>query len=669
MTAATALLAAAVMAFPAIARPMTPEDLAGLNRMSDAAVSPDGKLLVFSMRETDFEADRGRTDLFALDLTTDGAAPVRWNTDPGSDGGQVFSRDGTMLYWLSSRSGDAQVWRAAVAGGEPQQVTDVKGGIDGFHLAPSENQLAYWKDVTPEAAELPGDGRVYDRLFARHWDTWDQGGKNELFTIALGANGLPVGDAVAISAALDGDVPGKPFGGGDDISFAPDGKTIYFALREKGTTEAWSTDLDIWSAPTDGSAAPVNLTDGDDGTDTHPVVSPDGKYLAYASMARAGYESDQLVLKIRDLETGAVRALTEDWNLSVDGISWMPGSDGLILTAADGWNTPIFRIGMSGAPEKMTALDGNHSVIAMTDGNLVYSLSSLTEPGDVYMTGPTVNPHRRLTAINADKLKDVELGEVSRFSFAGANDEEVFGYVVKPAGLADGEEAPTVLWSHGGPQGRWSNSWSSRWNPQAWAGAGYAIVTVDFHGSSGYGQDFQDSINNDWGGKPLVDLQKGLAAAREQYAFLNDEKACAAGGSYGGYMMNWIAGEWPDGMACLVNHAGLFDMRSFYYSTEELWFPEWDFGGPYYDRVEAYEKWNPATRVKNWKTPMLVIQGVKDYRVPYTQSLMAYTAAQRQGVDSRLLVFDDENHWILKPNNSLQWHREVFRWLDEHLAE
>ncbi|MEO0501572.1 MAG: S9 family peptidase, partial [Pseudomonadota bacterium] len=407
--------------------------------------------------------------------------------------------------------------------------------------------------------------------------------------------------------------------------------------------------------------------DGDDGTDPAPSVSPHGKYLASASRARAGYQSDRLALKVRDLATGDVRVVAPDWDHSVGSVGWTPDSAALIVTAKDGWNTPVYRVGLDGQIDQIVDMPGNNGVKAIEEAGLLFSNASLTTPGDLYLFGS--DGPRRLTSINAEKLDGIDLGSVERFSFQGANDDEVFGYVVRPAGLADGETAPTVLWSHGGPQGQWANSWSARWNPQIWAGAGYAIVTVDFHGSTGYGQEFTDSINGDWGGKPLEDLQKGLATAREQFDFLDDEKACAAGGSYGGFMMNWIEGAWPDGMACLVNHAGLFDMRSFYYSTEELWFPEWDFGGPYYANSDAYERWNPATKVGDWKTPMLVIHGVKDYRVPYSQGLMAYTALQRRGIDSRLLVFDDENHWIATPSNSLQWHSEIFRWLDEYLGE
>jgi len=261
------------------------------------------------------------------------------------------------------------------------------------------------------------------------------------------------------------------------------------------------------------------------------------------------------------------------------------------------------------------------------------------------------------------------MSEYEQFSFKGWHDETVYGYVMKPYGFTAGQRYPVVMIVHGGPQVAFGNAWSYRWNPQAWAGRGYGIVFIDFHGSPGYGQAFTDSISHDWGGKPLEDLQKGLAAATEKYSWLDGSKACAAGASYGGFMINWIAGNWPDRFQCLVNHDGLFDQRSMYYSTEELWFPEWEEGGPYYENPQAHEKFNPSNFVAKWKTPMLVIHSEQDFRVPLEQGIATFTVLQRRGIESRLLTFPDENHWVLKPANSLQWHQEVFDWLDAHLKK
>ncbi|EMD82019.1 alpha/beta hydrolase family protein [Pacificimonas flava] len=667
-TAATLFLAATSLAAPASARPFTADDLAGLNRLGDSALSPDGNTLVFSMRETDFEANRGRTDLFRLDLSRANATPQRWLADPESDSSPVFSADGTAVYWLSGRSGDAQVWRAPLSDGEPMQITRIEDGISGFHLSPTDDRVVYWKTVsTPDDAA--GSGMVYDRLFVRQWDTWTDGDRQQIFSLALGANGT-TGDPVALSADLTGNVPTLPFGGGEDVAFSPDGRTIYFVMREATPDEAWSTNTDIYAVPADGSAAAENLTADAKGYDRNPVPSPDGRYLAYLSMETPGYESDQAKLMLRDLQSGEVRAMSANRTMSVDNIVWGPDSESMIIGRHEGWNARAHWMDLDTRHRLLNLPEGAVSVVDYTEDGVLFSRSSLTEPGDLYwLSGNSGSDVRRLTAINAEKLEGVEFSEVERFNFSGAQGHNVFGYAVKPAGLAEGAVAPTVLWSHGGPQGQWSNAWSTRWNPMVWAGQGYAIVTVDFHGSSGYSQDFTDSIQGDWGGKPLKDLQMGLAYARGRFPWLDSDKACAAGASYGGYMMNWIEGNWPDEFACIVNHDGLFDVRSMYYSTEELFFPEHDFGGPYFENEELYERWNPVNFVDEWKTPMLVIHGEKDYRVPIEQGLGAFTALQRKGIDSRLLVFPDENHWVLKPNNSLQWHSEIFRWLDEYLKD
>ena len=275
----------------------------------------------------------------------------------------------------------------------------------------------------------------------------------------------------------------------------------------------------------------------------------------------------------------------------------------------------------------------------------------------------------QLTHQNAAALADVRFGEYEQFSFPGANGDTVYGYVIKPWNAKAGAKYPIAFLVHGGPQGSFGNEWGYRWNPQFYAGAGYAVVMVDFHGSTGYGQAFTDSISGDWGGKPLEDLKKGLAAAVSKYPWLDREHACALGASYGGYMMNWIEGNWSDGFRCIVNHDGVFDNRAMYYSTEELWFNEWENGGTYYKAPENHEKFNPANFVTNWKTPMLVVQGEQDFRIPTTQGLSAFTALQRQGIESKLLIFPDENHWVLKPANSLLWHHTVLDWLDQHLKQ
>lgn len=380
-------------------------------------------------------------------------------------------------------------------------------------------------------------------------------------------------------------------------------------------------------------------------------------------MARATYEADRLVVKLMDLKSGKVIALTDAWDRSVGSLAWAADSKSLLVTAQDVLETPLFRVDLKGKVTRLTERGTIAEAVPLKNGGVVYAINSIAGPSDlVHMDnkGRTT----RLTNVNADALATLDPVNYQMFNFAGANGDQVYGQIVKPQGTTG--KLPVLLLVHGGPQGTFNNAWSYRWNPAVMASQGYAVVSIDFHGSTGYGQKFTDSINKNWGGWPLEDLQKGMDAVGKIDTQLDTANACALGGSYGGYMMNWISGNWPDRFKCLVNHAGIFDLRAMAYETEELWFDQWDNKGPWTTRSDA-EKWNPVNHVAKWKTPTLVIHGEKDYRIPYAQSLAAFTALQQQGVESKLLVFPDENHWVLKPKNSIQWHRTVFDWVGKYL--
>jgi dipeptidyl aminopeptidase/acylaminoacyl peptidase len=659
--------------------PFTVEDLVVLKRISDPQRSPDGRHVAYVQRETDLEANKGRTSLWLLDLTRPGGGtPLRLTDGKANDSSPRWASDSRALYFLSERSGSSQVWRLSLTSGEARRVTDYPLEVGSFKVSPRGDALALSMTVFPDCPDLActrgrldakqkdkASGRIYDRLFVRHWDTWSDGTRSHLFSARLGADGA-AGAPVDLSQGFDADIPRKPFGGDEDYAFSPDGATLVFSTRIAGRTEPWSTNFDLYQVPVDGSSAPVNLTAANPADDAQPVFLPNGD-LAWLAQDRPGFESDRYHVMLRSARTGAVRSLTASWDRSVGRLAVAGDGQHLLAAVDDLGQHALYSIDLkSGTP---TRLLGNGQVADFSPGRdaIVISLDSLAGPADLYSLPARGGAPTRLTDVNHEPMAARRLGEFEQFSFKGWNDQTVYGYVVKPYGFEPGRRFPVAFIVHGGPQGSMGNEWHYRWNMQVFAGHGYAVVGVDFHGSTGYGQAFTDSISRDWGGKPLVDLQKGLAAALERYPWLDGTRVCALGASYGGFMMNWIEGNWPDRFRCIVSHDGVFDQRMMYYSTEELWFPEWEMGGTYYNAPELYEKFNPADFVSKWRTPMLVIHGEQDFRIPYSQGLGVFTALQRRGIESRLLVFPNENHWVVKPADSIQWHHAVFDWLDAHL--
>lgn len=657
---------------------MTETDLATMKRLSAPAASPDGSMIAYQLRETDLDANKGRTDLYLLKLGTPDAVPAIFASKPDkNEHSPAFSPDGKSIFYLSNESGSEQIWRFDIASGTAAQASNFKADVIGFKISPDGSKFAVWGDVARDCLEFgcdrngdtskpgPGSGHEYDRLLVRHWDQWETPGNySRIFTAVLGADGKLGTAGKAMDGTLVGDAPSKPFGGAEEVGWSADSSAVLFALRKADADEAKSTNLDIYRSALQ-TGDPVNLTADNAGTDTTPAASPDGRWLAWTSMARAGYEADRLVVKLMDLKSGKIAALTQDWDRSAGSIAWATDSKSLLVTAQDILETPLYRVDLKGKVTRLTEPGNIAEVVPLKGGGVVYAVNSIAGPSDlVHMDakGKTT----RLTDVNRELFASLDPVRYEIFDFKGANGDQVLGQIVKPANAM--AKLPVLLLVHGGPQSTFNNSWSYRWNPAVMASQGYAVVTIDFHGSTGYGQKFTDSINKNWGDWPLEDLQKGMAAVAKIDTQLDTGNACALGASYGGYMMNWIAGNWPDRFKCLVNHAGIFDLRAMAYETEELWFDQWDHGGPWTTRPEP-EKWNPVNHVAKWKTPTLVIHGEKDYRIPYSQSLATFTALQQQGVESRLLVFPDENHWILKPKNSIQWHRTVFEWVGKHLKK
>ncbi len=689
---ALALAFAAPVLAQSAPRTMTAQDLVTLVRVAGPVGSPDGKWVVWQQTETDPASYKRTPGLWRAPIS--GGAPARIADLPeAGESDPAYSADGKRLYFLSSKSDSSQVWMLDLTtpNAAPVQASDFKTDVSGFKLSPNGQRILVWGDVARTCPTLgcekdgnttlpgPGSGRLYrDGVgLVRHWDQWETPGNySRAFVLGLDAAGKVSGEAVALDGPpgkLTGDIPTKPFGGGEELSWAADSNSVFFTARQADRAEPTSTDTDIWHAMLDGKA-PHRIPHPNRATDTMPTVSPDGQWLAWAAMARPGYEADRLVVQLMNLKSHEVRTLTQGWDRSVGSIAWAPDGKSLIVTAQEVMDTPAFRIDVASgkvtrlalAPKGLTEAHIS-SITPLANGGLLFARDGVANPAEVFVATKG-KPSVQLSRANDAQLAGLNRVTTERYSFAGAGGTTVWGQIHKPANATG--KLPVLLFVHGGPQGSFNDGWSFRWNPRIFASQGYAVVSVDFHGSTGYGQAFTDAINKDWGGKPLEDLKLGLAAALAKDPALDGTNACALGASYGGYMMNWIQSEWPDRFKCLVNHNGVFDTRGMAFSTEELWFVEWENGGKtYYEDPAEHERWNPATRVAKWNTPMLVVLGERDFRIPYSQGLGAFTALQRKGVAAELLVFPDENHWVLKPKNSLQWHATTFDWLGRYLQK
>ena len=650
--------------------PFGVDDMLAMDRISDPQVSPDGKWVLFDVRVTDLAANKGRTDLWRIGI--DGRGLARLTDHEASDVNGRWMPDGSVVF-LSSRAGSMQAWQVGAAGGEARQLTKFPLDVTNLAVFPDGKRLLLTLDVYPEAATLaetaerdaevdanPVKARVYESLLFRHWDTWEDGKRSHVFAWTIGG-----GEPVDLMKGMDADAPTHPFGGTEELALSPDGAEVLFAAKDDGRASAWTTNIDVWRVPSDGSARPARVSLGQ-GMDNVPSYSPDGKTIAWLSMARAGYEADRQCILLLDRRSGALRNLTEAWDRSPSEYSWSDDGRTLYATADNLGNHSLFAIDVASGRVTTLLEKGTAGSPVQAGNELVYGLDTLRSPVELWTMDRSGSAPRQLTHLNDEKVAAARMGAYEQFSFEGAKGDTVHGVLVKPADFDPAQRYPVAFLIHGGPQGSFGDHFHYRWNPQAHAGAGYAALMIDFHGSTGYGQAFTDAIREDWGGAPYQDLMKGLDVALAKYPFLDGGRVGALGASYGGYMINWIAGH-TDRFQCLVNHDGNLDERMAYFDTEELWFPEWDHGGTPWESPEHYAEHNPIDHVAKWKTPMLVIHGGLDYRVVDTQGMSTFTALQRRGIPSKFVYFPDENHWVLKPENSRFWHQQVIGWLDRWL--
>ncbi|HWJ04799.1 MAG TPA: S9 family peptidase, partial [Steroidobacteraceae bacterium] len=652
-----------IAASQAATRGFEVRDLATLDRVSEPTLSPDGRRVVFAKRVVDYAANTSATSLWIEDLfARDAAPPVRLTPADWNVNSPAVSPDGRAVYFLSAKSGSQQLYSIATTGGTPKQLTAFDADVGSFKISPDGKRvalsmetfadckadLACTKKRMDERARQKHTGQVYDRIFIRHWDAWNDGRLNRLFVAALPGEGQTVSAATLVSGDVHGDVPSRPFGDSSEYTWSPNGRSLVFSARIADAKEPTSTNFDLYQVNADGTGAAKNLTTANPAWDTGATFSTDGKTLYYRAMKRPGFEADRFGLMALDLATGKHREIAPQWDRSADGITLSANGKTIYTTAMDMGEHPLFAIDVASGNATRVVSEGSVSAIDLAGPTMVLTRATFKTGDVLYSTSADAKaPLRAITASAGEMLEDVAFGDFEQFSFKGWNDDTVHGYVVKPWNYVEGQKYPVAFLIHGGPQGSFGNGWSYRWNAQTYAGQGYAVVMIDFHGSTGYGQAFTDAISQHWGDRPLEDLQKGWAAAQQKYGFLDGDNACALGASYGGFMVNWIAGNWNEPWKCLVNHDGVFDQRMMGYATEELWFTEWEQGGTVIDKAANYERFNPVNHVANWRVPMLVVHGQLDFRIPVEQGIAAFTALQLKGIESKFLYFPNENHWVL----------------------
>ncbi len=673
------ILTALAISATAIAAPpkgLTIDDMLAMQRVGTPVVSPDGKRVVFAVRDTDFDANKGRYDLWLANV--DGSGVVHLTTSADNDTDPQWTHDGAWIYFLSSRGGSSQVWRISPNGGEAEQVTKLPVDLNGFTLFPDGKHLAVAADVWPEAKSLAESAKrdhheskskvkaqVYDQLLFRHWDTWEDGKYSHVLAWTPPELGGKADDAKDLTPGQLTDTPTHPFGDMGQVQVSPDGKWIAFVARVGGREMAWTTNTDVFLVPSNGSAKPVDLTTANKAYDDDPRFSPDGKYLALTMMKRPGFEADRTRLGVIDLASRQLRVVTESWDRSASDLEWAPDGKTIYASSDNVGQHSIFAIDVASGAARVVVDKGTNENPRVAGDRLVFARDTLKQPAELFTVRLDGSELHQITHFNDARVKNVAWGDYEQFTFKGAKGDIVYGYAVKPAGFVAGTKYPIAFLIHGGPQGSFGDHFHYRWNPEVFAGHGYGVVMVDFHGSTGYGQAFTDAISGDWGGAPYDDLMMGLDAALAKYSWLDGTRAAALGASFGGYMINWINGK-TDRFKALVVHDGNNDERAAYLMTEELWFPEWEHGGMPWDKPEGYAKHEPYDLIKNWKTPTLVVHGGLDYRIPDTAGMATFTALQRKGVPSRFLYFPDENHWVVKPQNSKLWHDEVFAWIDKY---
>ncbi len=648
-------------------RPFDVDALLRLKRISEPQISPDGKLVAFTVQTVDVAQNTKPRQIWTVPL--DGSGTPRQLTREGNNDRARWHPDGKKILFISTRSGGSQVWSMDREGNSPEQITKLSTEATGVLVSPDGKRLVFLSAVYPECvddacnkARLDAEAgsklkaRVYTSLLYRHWNEW--GGKRKSHLFSANIDGTGVKDLTPGNR----DVPPFSLGGPDDYTISPNSAEVAYVINNEENA-ALSTNSDIYVVPITGGEAKRITTNP--AADNSPSYSPDGKYLAFRSQQRPGYESDRWRLIVLDRASGRNEAITENVDRNVTGFTWTPDAKKLFIVTEDRGRHNVQQIAVTGGGLRpiITGPTSLDDVQFTQDAKtIVYTEASGSKPSEIYRasSGGSGTP---LTHLNDDLLGNYALIPFEEISVEGAEQAKVSGFIVKPPGFDAKKKYPVLFLIHGGPQGAWGESWSYRWNPQVFASAGYVVVMPNPRGSTGYGQKFTDGINQDWGGKVYDDIMAMVDYIVAQ-PYADAERMAAAGGSYGGYMTNWLLGH-TNRFKAFVTHAGVYDLRSMAAETEELWFPAWEFKGMPWENPEVYEKWSPSMFVRDFKTPTLVMHGELDYRVPVGQGLQLFTGLQMQKVPSKMVLFPDEGHWIGKPQNTVLWYQSFIDWVGE----
>jgi dipeptidyl aminopeptidase/acylaminoacyl peptidase len=690
------LICCSLAGFAQTKRPFTFEDMMQLKRIGEPSVSPDGKWVAFSAVDVNLEANTKTPHLWIVPITSGDAKRLTPESGSGEDRLR-FSPDGKRVLFESAKDGSSQIYvqdfdttNGSLAG-DAKKVTSISTEASGSMWSPDGKSILFvspvWPDCNDDACNKAKDeekakskvkAKVFTQLMFRHWTSYFDGKYSHLFLVSS--------DGGAARDLTPGahDVPPFSLGGQDQYSFSPDGKEIAYTSNID-EVQATSTNSDIFIVPVAGGT-PKKITTNP-GSDSTPLYSPDGKYIAYRAQLRGGYESDRFRLMLYERATGKITDVSPNFDRWVDSMCWSPDSKTVYFTAENEGEAPIYQVDISRLSDwPMELVAGfNDSPTITSDGKtIVFDRMSITAPNEIYTASVvrpgggrtvyvpplyTVNNYdlaqaHHITWMNDYLLSQIQMQPLESYWFTGALKDKVQGFVIKPPNFDPSKKYPVKYLIHGGPEGAWGDDWSYRWNPELFAANGYVVVMVNFHGSTGYGQKFIDAINGNWGGPPYQDLMLGLDYAEQHYPFIDKDRECALGASYGGYAINWIEGH-STRFKCLVSHDGMFNTISAYGTTEELWFNEWEFKGTPWTNRALYDKWSPEMFATNFKTPLLVVHGQLDYRLDVSEGFQLFTTLQRLKVPSKMLYFPDEGHWVLKPQNSRLWYETVNAWVDQ----